>query len=1109
MSGAESINISLWLEGLGLGRYAGVFAENAITWDVLHELTESDLEKLGLVLGHRKQLLKAVAKLPADATGPGVGPARSLRSERAVRRAGDAERRQLTVFFSDLAGWTELSQRFDPEDMREIMRRYRDVVAESIARYGGYLAAFLGDGVLAYFGWPQSHENEAERAVRAGLEVAAAVRTVDIGDGFTLHARVGIATGSVVVGNLLAGATLEADSVTGKTPNLAARLQAVAGLDEVVVDKATHSLIGDAFSAVDLGEFGLKGFAGTQRAWRIDKERRTESRFEMRGNVLTRFVDRERERELLAALCSSAKKGLGQVVVISGEAGIGKSRLLREFRETIAAPPHVFLHYQCSPYHVNSAFYPVARQLEIAARLAPEDSPRNRRRKLSALIGRADGETEEAAALFASLLSLGGPCPQNIVELTPEHRKLRTYEVLFEQLRALARRRPVALFAEDLHWIDHTSEEFLNRLVPRIANLPVLIVLTHRPEWLPPFAGQRHVTLLPLERLAKPDVKSLVRTLAGDEVSSALVDKIVVRADGVPLFVEELTRSVLEMRGASGSDAEIPQTLEASLLSRFDRLGEAKEIAQAAAAIGREFEAGLLATVAEVEEERLAELMEGCVASGLMRRRGTKHKTSYAFKHALVQAVAYKTLLRGRRRELHVRIAGALKADYPGVAMSQPEILAHHLTEGELFVEAIHFWRTAGDLATQRSAAVEAASHYGQALELIRKVEPTRELRQKELETLLRYASALRTTKGHGNVLTGDTCSRALDLARELGERQRLLPALNGLYSFHLVRGEHAAAAVAARELLQVARAQSDDAYEMIGSRAVGVVLLHVGRLQEAAVQLEHALARYDESRHRLLAFVYGSDHATTCSCFLALAKWILGDAEGALDQIQWGVRYAEGLAHAFSLAQALGYLAIVHVLAREYESARAVARRMLALAERHSFSRMVSQSSFLLAVTRTGRGNAKRAARDMFVAAEAYNEGAGNYRPLALTLCAQAHTHTGTPRVGLDLIAAAEKATAASGERWAEAELFRVKGELLAQAGNLDDAETALDAAIATARAQHAKSFELRAAVSRARLLLGQGRGDALGALRAVRESYGGGLTSSDLAAADALLAD
>lgn len=1084
-------NVAQWLQELGLSCYASVFAENAIDWDVLSEITEADLVKLGILVGHRKRLMKAIIALAATTA-----------AER-----GDAlpQRRQLTVFFSDVVGSTELAARFDPEDLREILEQYRCVVVDSINKYDGHVAHFLGDGVLAYFGWPKAHENEAERALHSGMEVVSAVRAIDVGNGAVLRARVGIATGRVVVGQLGGAFPANVSSAFGETPNLAARLQTLAAEDQVVIDETTRSLVGDAFGFADLGRCTMKGFRTAVQVWRVVNESSADSRFETRGQDLTPFVDRERERERLLACWASTQEGQGQVVVISGEPGIGKSRLLSEAANWTRGVPHTEIHYQCSPYHLNSAYYPVVRQLERAARFKPNDSAASKRRKLHVLVRDIDG-TGELASLLTPLLSIGPDSELTNVELSSQERKVRTYEALVEGLCVLARRRPVILFVEDLQWLDPTTSELLNRVVPTVACERVLVVLTHRPDWQPTFAFQSHVLHLTLNRLGAPYVRTLVRSVARDRIPEPMLDRIVARSDGIPLFAEELTHSVIDAKdGAIRTEEDIPETLEASLLSRFDRLGDVKEIAQAGAAIGREFEGGLLAKVTGLTEDSLVSAMQRCVASRLIVRREVGGKTQYSFKHALVQDVAYKTLLREARRDLHRRIADTLQEDYADAMEQRPEVLAHHLTEGGRLEEAVRFWQSSGEIAMQRSAHVEAASHFERALGILARFEPTAECRRSQLEVLIRYASTLRATKGFGNVATGEASAGARDLAEKLGDQRSLVPALLGVYSFHLVRGEHAASEGAARELLSVARAQQDDAYDMLGSRALGVVLLHLGRPKEAADLLERALGQYDESRDRRLALTYAADHATTCACFLSMARWLLGETGAAFERIEAGVQHAERLAHPFSLTQALVYLSLVQTLAHDRRNAATTARRAVQLAERHSFAHMRSLANFFSVAARLGRTDPRRVADEMQVAAEAHE---GNFRPLWLTMCAEAHIDAGRPSAGLALISEAETVMVRTGERWTEAEMLRIRGELLWAARRNDEAQRSFDDAVAVARSQAALSWELRAAVSRARLLSTSDRPDALELLRDVRARFPVGSTSRDTIAADGLLA-
>jgi class 3 adenylate cyclase/tetratricopeptide (TPR) repeat protein len=666
--------ISSWLEEVGLGQYAESFARNDIDFDVLPELTEDDLKELGLSLGHRRKLVKAIAALPRSPE--------PLPSGEPARAKPEAERRQLTLVFVDLVESTALSHRLDPEELAEVIRGYHDVVVAEISRLEGYVAKFMGDGVLVYFGFPRAHEDDAERAVRSALAIVEAVRGLRLRDDEPLRVRVGIATGSVVVGDLIGEGAAQEQAVTGEAPNLAARLQGLAGANHVLIDGNTRRLIGDAFELEDLGLHELKGFPHAVAAWMVRRERTTESRFEAaHSGTLTRFVGREHELGLMRERWAAAKAGEGQIVLLAGEAGMGKSRILQAFRDEIAAEPHFDLRYQCSPQHANSAFHPVIRHLEHAAGFAGDEAPEAKLGKLLSLLEGSLPDGAGALPLFAALLSLP-VAERDGGDLTPEQRRERTIEAMAEQVLTLSKRRPVLLVLEDAHWIDPSTGSFIGELVAKMANAAILALVTHRPGYVPAWSRHPHVACIALNRLSRKQSIEIVRAVAGTrDIPDGIVERIIARADGVPFYVEELTKSLVEAGEASdGPNAGefIPSTLQALLIARLDRLGAAKDTAQVGSVLGREFSYGLLKAVAGASDAEINLNLGRLVESELVYQRGVVPGATYIFKHALVQDTAYETLLLRRRQQLHARVAEILEQLFPEIMRTEPETLAHH-----------------------------------------------------------------------------------------------------------------------------------------------------------------------------------------------------------------------------------------------------------------------------------------------------------------------------------------------------------------------------------------------------------------------------------------------
>ena len=636
------MDVVVWLRSLGLGKYEAIFRENDIDETVLPNLTAEDLKELGVAsLGHRRKLLDAIAALRSDASGKAPLVDAAITSSASSASPEDrAERRQVTVMFSDLVGSTALSGRMDPEDLRELISAYQKCVAETVGRFGGFVAKYMGDGVLVYFGYPQAHEDDAERAVRAGLELVTSVGALKTHA--PLLTRVGIATGLVVVGDLIGSGASQEQAIVGETPNLAARLQGVAEPNTVVVAESTRKLVGNLFELDDLGAKDLKGIAGPVRAWMALRAGSVEGRFEaLHGTGLTALVGREEELELLLRRWSKAKTGEGQVVLLSGEPGIGKSRMTAALLERVAAEPHTRLRYFCSPQHTDSALYPIISQMERAAGFAHDDTAQAKLDKLDAVLALASTSKQDGA-LFAEMLSLPNDGRYPALDLAPQQRRQKTLEALTAQVGALSQSNPVLMIFEDAQWADPTSIEAFGRAVDRIRTLGVLLIVTYRPEFEPPWIGRPHVTALNINRLGEREIVAMIDGVTGNKALPASIRQdIIERTDGIPLFVEEITKAVLEAGGEEAAEravaaipsptVAVPASLHASLMARLDRLGPAKEVAQIGAVIGRDFSHALLAAVARKPEAELGSALDRLMAAGLLFRQGVPPHATYLF----------------------------------------------------------------------------------------------------------------------------------------------------------------------------------------------------------------------------------------------------------------------------------------------------------------------------------------------------------------------------------------------------------------------------------------------------------------------------------------------
>jgi class 3 adenylate cyclase len=854
-------DIRAWLAELGLAKYAEAFSSNAIDLDVVRELTEADLKDLGVeAMGDRKRMLRAIASLATAKES-------SFVATTARQSPTDAERRQVTVMFSDLVGSTALSARMDPEDLREVISVYQKCVAETVRRFDGFVAKYLGDGVLVYFGYPQAHEDDAERAVRAGLELIAAVTALKTHA--SLQTRVGIATGLVVVGDLIGSGEAQERGIVGETPNLAARLQSVAEPNMVVIAEGTRRLLGNLFELHDLGARDLKGIAGPVPAWAALRASSVASRFEaLHASGLTDLVGREEESELLLRRWSRAKTGEGQVVLLAGEPGIGKSRLTAALLERLAAEPHIRLRYFCSPQHTDSALFPIIGQMQRAAGLAHDDAPGARLDKLDALLAQTTTSIEDAA-LFAEMLSLSNDGRYPALDLTPQERRQRTLAALVSQLEALTRSNSVLMIFEDAHWTDPTSLELFSRTVDRLRTLRILLIVTFRPEFDSPWIGRPHVTALTINRLAGREVDAMIDRLVGNKLVPASIRRdIIERTDGIPLFIEEMTKAVLEadsQRAAERTVAAVPSpalavpaSLHASLMARLDRLGPAKEVAQNGAAIGREFSHSLLAAVARKPDPELASELDRLIAAGLLFRQGMPPYATYLFKHALVQDAAYGTLLRERRRALHARMAETLEGQFDEIAESQPELLARHCTEAGLIERAAGLWGNAGERSLARSALVEAVEQLTRALAQIATLPATPTQRREEIKLRVALMNTLLHVKGYAAPETKAAVERArllIEQAEALGEHPE-----DPLLLFSVLFGNGVVNVIAfngnvmrelAAQFLALAEKQEATVPLMMGHRVTGQTLALTGDFAGALAHFDQSLPLYDPAEHR------------------------------------------------------------------------------------------------------------------------------------------------------------------------------------------------------------------------------------------------------------------
>jgi class 3 adenylate cyclase/predicted ATPase len=1117
-------SVKEWLTSLGLSEYAHRFAEQRIDFSILPDLTDQDLkEELGIVhLGDRRRLLRAIAQLGVGASAaPGLvpGPESNPREE--------AERRQVTVMFADLVGSTALSTRIDPEDLREVISAYQKCVTEIVCGFEGFVARYMGDGVLVYFGYPHAHEDDAERAVRAGLELIAAVG--ELKTELPQKVRVGIATGMVVVGHLILSGESEERAMVGETPNLAARLQSIAEPNMVVIAESTRRLLGRFFQLDDLGERSLKGIAAPVRAWAVVQASSVASRFEaLHPTGLTTLVGRKEEFELLRRCWTKATDAEGQVVLLSGEPGIGKSRLTTAFLEALASERHLRLRYFCSPQHTDSTLYPVIGQMERAAGLTREDTAQAKLDKLDNLLQQTSTSAHDAA-LFADMLSLPNDGRYPKVELTSQQRRQRMMEALVRQLEALARLSPVLMIFEDAHWTDPTSLELFDRTVNRLRTRSVLLIATFRPEFQPPWTGQPHVTSLGLNRLSPCQAGAIIDYVAGNKPLPAHIRQdIIERTDGIPLFAEEMTKAVVEAEseGEAGRSVasipsavlSVPATLHASLMARLDRLGSAKQLLQIGAAIGREFSHSLLAAVARKSEAELQTGLNRLIGAGLLLCKGEAPHATYLFKHALVRDAAYSTLLREPRRALHATIVETLESQFADIAENHPELLARHCTEAGQIEKAASLWGKAGLRSAQRSALVEAKEQLGRALDQIATLTATPALRREEIKLQVALITPLLHTNGYAAPETRAAVERArllIEQATALGEPPEdpllLFSVLYGFWVANLVAFKGDVMRELADQFLALANKQEATGPRIMGHRLMGLSLLHTGEAEKARAHLEDAIALYDPGQHRPLATRFGQDVGAATLSWKSLAFWMLGRPEDALADSEQALKVARELGHSATLMYVLNFSAWTEILCGNYQAASALVDEFGPLKDQTGSPFWgawgMMQRGCLLALI----GKPADTVQTITSGVTAMRStGTTMWMPLWLSYLARANAEIGQfgdARRGIgEAVAAVETAK----ETWCETEVNRIAGEiaLLLPKPDVTEAQSCFERALAVARQQQAKSWELRAAMSMARLWRNQDRrAQARELLDPIYRSFTQGLGTLDLKQAKAML--
>ena len=1029
------MDVGRWLRNLGLGQYEFPFVANAIGSDVLAELTEADFEKMAIPLGDRKRLIRAINAL-------GAGNKMDLEDD--SQNTQSAERRHLTVMICDLVGSTALTARLDPEDMGAVIDAYHAACARITLSYDGFLADFRGDGILAYFGYPRAHEDDAERTVRAGLDIIAAVARLETRAGEALSVRIGIATGLVVVGDRGGEGRLREHAVVGDAPNLAARLQTLVEPNTVIVSESTRRLVGDLFVFRDIGQHELKGIAELVRAWAVEGLSASESRFKaVRPAGLTDLIGRKAEMDLLLERQRLAWKGEGQVVLISGEAGIGKSRLAAALSERLARQPHLQFRYQCSPYHASSALHPIIDQLERAAEFKPDDTSEQRLDKLEALLALGHTQVQTVAPLFAALLSI--PFEDRYPQLTfsPAQQRRRTLAALLDQFESRARQQPILLLIEDAQWADDTSLELLDLVVERARHLPILALVTFRPEFEPPWAGLANVGTLQLGRLDHEDVISIVTQVAsGHALPVEVMKQIVAKTDGNPLFVEELTKAVLEagimVKHVDGYRLDgplpplaIPETLQDFLMARLDRLHAVKEIAQVGAAIGREFSYSLISSLVVRDEATLKHALAELEQAELLYRRGEPPEAIYSFKHALVRDAAYESLLKSRRYQLHGKIGHTLEEKFPDVVTSEPEILARHFTEAGIIDLATSYWLKAGNRALGRSANAEAVKHLRRGIELTQELAQSPERVRKELDFYLALGPAVAATEGDAAQETSRVFSRARDLLGDGGTLKEKMTIHWGTYLAHGMRAEYSEAIEVVRQCLALGEDHEHPGVSALANRFMGQTLLFMGAFEDARAHLNQTLALCATNPETIATYRrFGVDDQVNALSFLALAFLLLGYPEQSAAAAEKAENRARSIGLAFTTALALGNMAVLGTIGGDPRRALANADEAIAISVDNEFATSDHRARFFRGCLLAQAGDPQLGLELMsraLAAAEGNSE--RNRRTLYLGHIASARADLGQPEASLGLLDEAIQMAEATSEKFFEAELYRLRG--------------------------------------------------------------------------------
>ena len=1078
-------DIDNWLADRGFEQFIELFNENEIDLEALKDLTESHLKELGLSLGVRIKLNRAILDF-RNALGlrEDLDASASIPVKTGTDELFDAENRQLTVMFCDLVGSTELSVRLGAEDFRDIILAYQEACSGVINYFNGFVARFFGDGILVYFGYPHAHENDVELAVRAALEVVKAVSLLsgklDSAHEIELSVRVGLATGPAVVGDIIGEGASQQSTALGETPNLAARIQELARPNSVVISAQTHAMLAELYTYEYLGEHQLKGIVEPVEAWIVEHEGSTESRFQAtRSQQLTPLVGRLEELEILSRRWQRAINGEAQIALITGEAGIGKSRIAEALIEKSDKASCYILRYQCSPNHQGSALYPIINHLQRAAGFARDDSAADKLAKLEQkLLGLSD-HSDTHLALLANLLSISAGDRFALLKLTPQQQKDQTLAALNRQIFAMAEKKPVLIIFEDIHWIDPTSLESMNYMISRIQGKQILTVFTYRPEFQPPWTGEANVCLVAINKLSQQQSRGVInRITSGKTLPDQVCSQIISKTDGVPLFVEELTKTVLDS-GLLREEADhyaldgplpaqvIPSTLQDSLMARLDRMGSAaRELAQVGAVIGREFSEELIQAVIEQDEADLKRSLDRLIESELLIRRGTSPRAYYIFKHALIQDTAYASLLKNQRQKLHAIIAATLEQQMPLVVDSNPELVAFHHSEAGQTETAVKFWQLAGRQANQRSANAEASRHLSTALTELESLPVSSSLDQIKLEILVESITPVIAVRGYAGPELEGVYRQALTLCERVGDTPQIYPALYARWVGMLTTGRLPLAKQYAYELLEFAEKRNAKEATILAWRCLGTVLVMLGDPLNSYDYFNRVIEALESRGADEGRIIYGQDVLTATHFYSAYGACTMGRFEDGLEHAASAIQQAEKLNHAQTLGACFGMLSFLYCGLRDEKLLKSLAQKLDSIVQEHDLALWACASNMtggVIALLEKDFVNANQLLLDTVEMFDSFNF--MYLRPVVLCFLAESYLEQNQFDQAMKSINQGLNEITLGRDSWYEPELHRIKARTLKRMGaEPDNIEESIRKAISVAQNQSAKMFESRA---------------------------------------------